>query len=117
LRIDGHSLACYNFNIIARRKTMTETITVIYEKGVLRPLEPLSLPERSRVEIQIVSRPPAVQEKARVHQALLEAGVIRPRTLAEPIEPISETLLAEAASALAQAGSLSELIIEQRDGR
>jgi predicted DNA-binding antitoxin AbrB/MazE fold protein len=34
---------------------MTETITAIYEKGVLRPLEPLNLREKQRVHIQILS--------------------------------------------------------------
>ena len=35
---------------------MNESITVIYEDGVLRPLQPLALPEHSRVEIRIVRR-------------------------------------------------------------
>ncbi|MCA9922415.1 MAG: antitoxin family protein [Anaerolineales bacterium] len=33
---------------------MSENIAVIYEKGVLRPLQPLSLPERTHLEIRIV---------------------------------------------------------------
>jgi len=33
---------------------MTETITAIYEKGVLRPLQPLDLREQQRVRIQVV---------------------------------------------------------------
>jgi len=96
---------------------MSETITVIYERGVLRPLKPLALPESTRVEIQIVSQPSAGQEKDRVRQALLDAGIIQPRTPTKPLQSVSEELLAEAASALAEAGPLSDLIIAERDGR
>lgn len=32
---------------------MTRVIKAIYERGILRPLEPLDLPERSEVELAI----------------------------------------------------------------
>lgn len=32
---------------------MSETITAVYENGVLRPLTPLKLPDRSRVRLHI----------------------------------------------------------------
>ena len=32
---------------------MSQTITAVYENGVLRPLKPLALPERTRVRLQI----------------------------------------------------------------
>jgi predicted DNA-binding antitoxin AbrB/MazE fold protein len=32
---------------------MTKTIHAIYENGVLRPIEPLDLPDRTEVEIQL----------------------------------------------------------------
>jgi len=97
---------------------VSETIVAIYERGVLRPLTPLGLPENARVQIQIVAQPPAVdEERRRVRQALLDAGIIRPRPPAEPAQPVSEAQLAEAAAALAAAGPLSELIIAERDGR
>ena len=97
---------------------MNETIVAIYEQGVLRPLAPLALPEHTRVQIQIVAPPPAAQEERhRVRQALLDAGVIRPRPPAEPVQPVLEAQLAEAADALAAAGPLPELIITEREGR
>jgi len=97
---------------------MTETIVAIYEQGVLRPLAPLLLPERTHVQIQIIAQTPSAQEeRQQVRQALLDAGVIRPRPLDEPIQAVSEALLAEAANALAAAGPLSELIIAEREGR
>lgn len=32
---------------------MSQTITAVYENGVLRPLSPLALPEKARVTLQI----------------------------------------------------------------
>ena len=97
---------------------MSETIIATYEQDVLRPLTPLSLPEHTRVQIQIVAQIPAVEEERHlVRQALLDAGLIKLHPPVEPVQPVSETQLAAAADALAAAGSLSELIIAERDGR
>lgn len=97
---------------------MSETITAVYERGILRPLTPLSMPEHTRVEIQIVKQtPPVGEEGQRVRQALVAAGVIRPRPPVEPVPSVSEAQLAGAANALAAAGPLSELIIAERDDR
>jgi len=97
---------------------MGETISVVYERGVLRPLKPLLLPDRARVEIQIMAQSlDAEDERQRVRQALLDAGVIRPRSQAEPVQPVSEEQLLGAAIALAEAGPLSELVIAERNGR
>ena len=97
---------------------MSETITAVYERGVLRPLSPLLMPEHTHVEIRIVEQIPSRgEERQRVRQALLAAGIIRPHSPIEPVPPVSETQLAAAANALAAAGPLSELIIAERDGR
>lgn len=32
---------------------MSQTITAVYENGVLRPLKPLALPEKTRVRVQV----------------------------------------------------------------
>jgi predicted DNA-binding antitoxin AbrB/MazE fold protein len=94
---------------------MNRIITVVYENGVLRPLTPLSLPEHTRIEIQIVEQAPtATSEREQVRQALLEAGIIRLQTTTEPVQPVSETVLAAAAQTLGQAGPLSNLIIAER---
>ena len=99
---------------------MNGTITAIYENGVLRPLTPISLPEHTQVEIQILKQPLAadkIKERQQVRQALIEAGVIQPQTMTEPLQPVSETALAAAAQSLGQAGPLSDLIITERTGR
>ena len=102
---------------LARRKKTSETVTAIYEKGVLRLLTPLELPESTRVHLQIIDQTPADQEQHQVRQALLEAGLIRPRAASEPVEPVSEAQLAQAARTLAKPGPLSDLIISERNGR
>jgi predicted DNA-binding antitoxin AbrB/MazE fold protein len=97
---------------------MSETITVVYEQGVLRPLTPLSLPEHARVEIQIIMPDEIVgDERQQVRQVLIEAGVIRAKPDEASIVPVSETELAAAAAALGQAGPLSALIIAEREDR
>jgi len=97
---------------------VSETITAVYERGILRPLTPLLMPEHTRVQIQIVRQiPPIREERQRVRQALVAAGVIRPHPPVEPVPPVSEAQLAAAAKALATAGPLSELIIAERDDR
>ncbi len=97
---------------------MTKTITAVYEEGVLRLLMPLPIPERTRVQVQIVAQlPEPEQQRHRIHQALLEAGIVRPRHLVEPAQPVSEAELETASEALAAAGPLSDLIIAEREGR
>jgi predicted DNA-binding antitoxin AbrB/MazE fold protein len=41
---------------------MSEVITAIYEKGVLRPLEELPLEERQQVVLKIITKGSIVQE-------------------------------------------------------
>ena len=55
---------------------MKGNISVIYEKGVLRPLRPLDLPEHTRLEIQIVNSVETTTEDAeRAAQVLVAAGL------------------------------------------
>lgn len=97
---------------------MTETITAVYEHGVLRPLTPLALPEHTQVQIQIIhAAQNGESERGRVRHALIEAGIIHPQVSAQPPAQISEVQLAEAARSLGEAGPLSELIIAQRAER
>lgn len=81
---------------------MSETIAVNYAQGVLRPLAPLALPENARVQQS-------------VYEALMDAGLIRPQATADSGMPVLEQELIAAAKALGVAGSLSELIIAERD--
>ena len=97
---------------------MNESITVVYEGGVLRPLQPLALPEHVRLEVQIVRRRrPSRDQRKLAYEALQAAGIIGAPLPAEDRPKISEAQLAAAARELAVAGPLSELIIAEREGR
>ena len=101
---------------------MAEMITAIYEKGVLRPLEPLHLRESQRVRIQIETEESSEEDaaqaaRARVVRILVEAGLVHPKPMgAVPSDPLSvaerEALAARLGGA---AGKLaSEMVIEDR---
>ncbi len=103
---------------------MSQTISAIYENGVLRLLEPVDLPEHTRVRVEIY--PVLSQEEidaldpgeaARV--ILQQAGLvsIKKRQLPPDVRPLSEEERAELAERLKGIGPLSEVIIEEREGR
>jgi predicted DNA-binding antitoxin AbrB/MazE fold protein len=97
---------------------MNESIAVIYEGGVLRPLQPLALPEHTRLEVQLVRRRrPTSDQRKLAYDALQAAGIISAQGPAEDLPTISEAQLAAAARDLSVAGPLSELIIAEREGR
>lgn len=97
---------------------MDTQITVIYEKGILRPLQPLSLPEHTRLEIQmsIPSKSTSSIEK-QAEQALISAGVIGETPVTAPLDTVSEKELETAARIIGAAGPLSDIILAERDGR
>jgi predicted DNA-binding antitoxin AbrB/MazE fold protein len=99
---------------------MSQTITVIYEQGILRPLEPLSLAEYSQVKIQVlevVSPPEEISEASQVEEVLLTAGLIRP-FIPPPDSPhVSLKRRQELALLYATGGPLSEMVIAEREGR
>ena len=97
---------------------MNEIIEAIYEHGILRLSKPLSLPDKTHVQVNILVRQSTIQEeKQKVRQSLINAGIICKDPSPENIEQVSEERLAMAAKVIASAGSLSELIIAERDGR
>lgn len=100
---------------------MTNTVTAIYEEGVLRPLTPLSLPEHSRVLIQ-VEQVEAVDEttphRRHIREALIAAGLSQPVSIPLPASsPLSSERREELARSFSTGGPLSKLIIEEREGR
>lgn len=100
---------------------MTSTITAIYEEGVLRPLTPLSLPEHSRVLIQVEQVSPAEEtttHRHRVREALIAAGLSQPMSIPLPASSsLSSERREELARSFSTGGPLSQLIIEEREGR
>jgi predicted DNA-binding antitoxin AbrB/MazE fold protein len=94
---------------------MAEIVTAVYEKGVLRPLQPLNLEERQTVRLQVLPEKPD-SEVEQVIQALVEAGLLTPPPGHSEVDPVSEEERRELARILGQAPGkpLSEIIIEER---
>lgn len=98
---------------------MNSTVTAIYENGVLRPLSPLALPERARVQVYVWLEPSeATEHRRQVREALVASGLSLPSPDPLPVSsPISAQRREELARRFAAAGPLSELITEEREGR
>jgi predicted DNA-binding antitoxin AbrB/MazE fold protein len=87
---------------------VSQTITAVYENGVLRPLTPLTLPEHAQVELEVrLATEPAeaLAQRERVRHALATAGVLassdQPPNEQEPLSAQERAALAQA---LAEAG-------------
>lgn len=94
---------------------MAEMITAIYEKGVLRPLQPLHLRERQQVRIQVVVD--NVSDPVEIALAgLAQEGLLTPPQGHSDVTPLSEQERRELAERLGEAPGkpLSEIIIEER---
>jgi predicted DNA-binding antitoxin AbrB/MazE fold protein len=96
---------------------MTDEVTAIYEKGVLRLLTPISLPEHTRVRVQIRTEEKSRDDLHRAEAALLAAGLVRlPPTTPDTVH-VSKARRAELSHLYARGGPLSEAIIRERDAR
>ena len=95
---------------------MSEVVEAVYERGVLRPLDPLDLSEQQRVRIQVW--PEEEPEKEEVLRILTQAGLMRsqPRRGSPPSPPLSEDERQALADEVGRAPgkSLSEIVIEDR---
>ena len=96
----------------------TQSVPAIYEDGVLRPLQPLALPEHTRVHITVaVEDEAAAADQEQIRAALAAAGL----SLVEPSAHGVQALSPEARNMLARqvppGRPLSEIIDEEREGR
>ena len=96
-------------------RTMSEIISAVYENGVLRPQNHLSLQNGQIVRIQILTEEKA-DEAGQVIQSLVAAGLMTPPPHRNDVEPVSEEAWRELTERLeASPGKpLSEIIIEER---
>ncbi len=94
---------------------MRQTITAIYEDGVLKPLHPLELQERQQVRLEVVSEEPGESVEAAL-RLLEKAGQLTRPSGATDLDPVTEEELRTLAERLGQAPGkpLSEIIIEDR---
>lgn len=94
---------------------MSEIITAVYEKGILRPLHPLNLREKETVRLQVLPTEPA-DEGEEVIQLLVAAGLLTPPPGHSEVNPVSDEERRELAEILGKAPGkpLSEIVIEDR---
>ena len=97
--------------------TMSTEALAIYEDGVLCLLTPVSLPERARVRLAILSEEEPEDELRRAQAVLIAAGLVKPPGPQLELRSISQDRRAELARLYAKGGPLSEVIITERDGR
>jgi predicted DNA-binding antitoxin AbrB/MazE fold protein len=101
---------------------MMEIVTAVYEKGMLRPLQPLDLQEQQQVRIQVLPKAPDVSEEPEdkmeaLIQRLVAKGWMRPRPPGPiPPDPVSAEERLRLANLMGSAPGkpLSEIIIEER---
>jgi len=95
---------------------MPEIITAVYEKGILRPLQPLKLRERQMVRLQVVSDESSENDDEAAIRVLVETGRLTPPRGRSDVAPISEHERRELADRLGRMPGklLSEIIIEER---
>lgn len=102
---------------------MGQTITAVYENGVLRPLKPLALPEHAQVELDIrplIAPADAAAQREQVRRALADAGLLASTaSVPEQKSPLSVQERSALAQTLADAGvsPLSKAILEECEGQ
>lgn len=84
---------------------------------MLRPLQPLLLPEHTQVRLQIIEATENGDEVKRAETVLIASGLIKPVDPSMNLTEIPEERLAEVADRYATGGPLSEVIIAEREGR
>jgi predicted DNA-binding antitoxin AbrB/MazE fold protein len=95
---------------------MSTEALAVYEKGVLRLLTPVSLPERARVRLAILSEEEPKDESRRVEAVLVAAGLVKLTDPPPGTRSVSQARRAELARLYADGAPLSEIIIAERDG-
>jgi len=98
-------------------KQMNNPIIAVYEKGVLKPLIPLTLPEHTEVQIYVTQTSVCKhsENRRRVKEALIAAGLSLPLSQQEFSDELSPERREELACLFAEGGPLSDLIIAERN--
>lgn len=93
---------------------MTEIVTAVYERGVLRPLHPVDLHEHQTVRLRVLSE--SEDDIQSVIEAMVRAGLLTPPPGHSEIPSPSAEERRELAERLGQVRGkpLSEVIIEER---
>lgn len=95
----------------------TDLIPATYEDGVLKPITPLDLDDKTQVLVQVL--PQSVTERKQIRAAFRAAGLSSPPVAPESVEAkkLSPERRAELARRAAVGRPLSEIVIENRKDR
>lgn len=96
---------------------MSTQAIAIYERGVLRLLTPVTLPEQSRVRVQILEEKNTESDLRRAEAVLIASGLVSPPHPPPGLKTVSRARRAELSRLYAVGGPLSEVIIAERDAR
>ena len=96
---------------------MVSTATAIYEKGTLRLLTPVNLPELARVRVQIQEVDKTGDDVQRAIAVLEASGLVKRLEQRKSRPAVSQARRTELAQIYAAAGPLSEVVIAEREGR
>jgi predicted DNA-binding antitoxin AbrB/MazE fold protein len=94
---------------------MLQNIMAVYEYGLLRPLEPLTLDEKQRVRIKVEPEN-QIATVEQVFQYLINMGWLTPPSSQSRVKPVSLEERNRIADILGKAAkkTVSEMIIEDR---
>ncbi len=94
-----------------------QTITAIYQNGVLRPLVSLDLPENSEVELKVKVIESKQDSHAAIGELLIQKGLSRRKKKTEPKQNLSTEERERLAKIFSAPQPLGELISEDREER
>ena len=94
-----------------------QTVTAIYQNGVLRPLVSLDLPENSEVELDVKIIKKKENSRQVVSELLVQKGLSLPKKKTEPKQNLSPEERERLAQIFSAPQPLGELISEGREER
>ncbi len=94
-----------------------QTVTAIYQNGVLRPLVSLDLPENSEVELDVKIIKRKENSSQAISELLIKKGLSLPKKTNEPMQNLSPEERNRLAEVFSAPKPLGEIISEDREER
>ena len=94
-----------------------QTITAIYQNGILRLLGSLDLPENSEVELNVKIIENKHGSRAAIAELLVQKGLSRRKKMTEPKQNLSPEERERLAKIFSAPQTLGEIISEDREER